>query len=68
MDSLITDFLAKIRVGSPKPSWTYSFAVNDTCQERDFLYAILNYGSTWEVHSKDSSGTRYRFPSTWVTP
>jgi hypothetical protein len=36
LGTLITDLLAEVRVGSPKPSRTHSCAVKDTCQGGNF--------------------------------
>jgi hypothetical protein len=43
MDALITDFLSKVRVGSPKPSRRHSYAVNDRCQECNFFGTAVNW-------------------------
>src|SRR5262245_15198737 len=55
--NLITDFLAEVRVGSPKLSCADCFAVDHACQERNFL--------KWPPF--DSLKPRRRFRSLGVT-
>jgi hypothetical protein len=51
LGTLITDLLAEVRVGSPKPSRTYSCAVKDTCQAAiSCALATINLTRRFDVH------------------
>ena len=43
MDALITDFLVKVRVGSPKPSRSHCCAENGQCQFRVPIFRALSF-------------------------